>query len=261
LKKRVYLHKQTKKELAMRKILFNLLPVILISITIISCNNQERKVNKEGVESDLIKVESPILDEYGKLMPNCKNIISINIEGIDIADAIVYLDNDGGDAYMETAGVGLVPYEPGKNVSMIVSFEEEGGTKDFEVADKLPEPYIRFFNAETFEIQDYDIENVTAVVIEVVAGKTFTELFPEDSEYVFTSFLATQMREEEELKNITVESNYNSNQIDISTLQENAKTGDIIVVNITGLQRIDFEGNMHDVEIPKKMKEINLTVQ
>ncbi|MDD2387457.1 MAG: hypothetical protein PHP52_11825 [Bacteroidales bacterium] len=245
----------------MRKLLLSFVPVLIIMFSIISCNNQKRDVNKEGVESDLIKVESPILTEYGKLMPQCKNILTVEVEGIDIADAIVYIDDDAGDAYMGTAGVGLVPYEGGKNISMIVSFDDEGGTKEFEVADKLPEPYVRFFNALNFEIQDYSFENVAPVIVEIIAEQKFAELFPEDNKYMFTSFVATQMRGEQMLKGITVEEGYESNQIDISTLQENAEVGDIILINITGIQRIDFEGNAHNVEIPEKMKEIKLTVK
>jgi hypothetical protein len=244
----------------MRKLFLNLIPVIAIIIGISSCNNAERKVNKEGVESDKIKVESAILDEYGKLMPQCQNIISVDVEGIDIADAIVYIDNDAGDAYMLTEGVGLAPYEPGKNISMIVSFEEEGGTKEFEVAEQLPDPQVRFFNALNLEIQDYKFENVAPVVVEIVADDKFAELFPNDAEYVFTSFVAKQIRGEQELKDITVEAEYNSNQIDLSALQENAQAEDIIQISITGIQRIDFEGNTHDVEVPEKMKEIKLTI-
>ncbi|PLX07353.1 MAG: hypothetical protein C0596_10430 [Marinilabiliales bacterium] len=245
----------------MKRNLISIITLAMLSLIIISCNNQERKINKEGVESDKISVKSSILDEYGQLMPNCKNMLTVDVEGIDIADALVYIDNDAGDAYMETEGVGLVPYEASNSISMIVSFEEEGGTKEFEVADKTPAPQVRFFNAETNVIQDYDIENVTAVVVEVVADDKFAELFPEDSEYVITSFTAKQMRGEEELNSIIVESDYSNNQIDLSNLQENAQTDDVIVVSITGLQRIDFEGNAHDVEIPEKMQEINLTVQ
>ncbi len=246
----------------MKKHTFKFITIaIAIVITFFSCKNQERKVNKEGVESDKISVKSAILDEYGKLMPQCKNMLSVDVEGIDIAEALPYIDNDAGDAYLESDGVGLVPYEAGKTISLIVSFEDKGGTKEFEVADKIPAPQVRFFNAETNVIQDYDIENVTAVVVEVVADDKFAELFPEDSEYVITAFTAKQMRGEEELNSIIVESDYSSNQIDLSNLQENAQTDDVIVVNITGLQRVDFEGNTHDVEIPEKMQEINLTVQ
>ncbi len=242
----------------------NSLRIIAIAAVIfsfISCSNQEREINKEGVESDKISVKSAVLDEYGKLMPQCKNIVTVDVEGIDIQEALVYIDNDAGDAYILTEGVGLVPYEVKNNVSMIVSFEEEGGTKEFKVADKLPEPQIRFFNAETFEIQDYDIENETTVIIEVVADDKFAELFPEDSEYIITEYKAVQMRGEEKINSIESEIEYSSNQIDISSLQENAQAEDDIVINITGLQRIDFEGNTHEIEVPEKMQEINLTVK
>ncbi len=245
----------------MRKILFSFISVLIIAISIVSCNNQERDVNKKGVESDLINVESPILTEYGKLMPQCKNNLTVEVEGIDIADAIVYVDNDAGDAYMGTKGVGLVPYEAGKKISMIVSFEDKGGTKEFEVANKIPEPNVRFFNALNFEIQDYKFENVAPVIVEIIADQKFAELFPEDAKYIFTSYVATQMRGEEKIKDIRVEEEYESNQIDISPLQENAEVDDTILINITGVQRIDFEGNTHDVEIPEKMMEIKLTVQ
>lgn len=246
----------------MKKNIFSILTIVLLGFIAFSCNNnQEREINKEGVETELIKVSSSILEEYGMLMPQCKNMMTVDVEGIDFSEALIYIDNDGGDAYMETEGVGLVPYNPSNKVSMIVSFEDKGGTKEFEVADKLPEPQVRFFNAETNVIQDYDIENVTAVVVEVVADDKFAELFPEDSEYIITSFTATHFRGEEELNKIDRVDDYDSNQIDLSTLQENAESDDIIVVNINGLQRIDFEGNTHDVEIPEKMQEINLTVQ
>lgn len=244
----------------MKKIFLNLVLVVSIILGMASCNNAERKVNKEGVESDQITVNSAILDEYKKLMPGCQNIISVDVEGIDIADAIVYIDDDAGDAYMLTEGVGLVPYEPSKNISMIVSFEDQGGTKEFEVADKLPDPQVRFFNALNFEIQDYKFENVAPVVVEIIANEKFAEFFPNDSKYVFTSFVAKQIRGEEELKTLKVEDSYNSNQIDLSVLQENAEVDDVINIKITGIQRIDFEGNPHDVEIPNKMQDINLTV-
>lgn len=244
----------------MRKLLFSLIPVLIIAISLFSCKNQNRDVNKKGVESDKIKVESAILDEYGKLMPQCKNMLKVEVQGIDITDAIVYIDEDAGDAYMETEGVGLVPYEGGKNINMIVSFEDEGGTKEFEVADKLPAPHVHFFNALNLEIQDYKFENVAPVVVEIIADQKFAKLFPEDAKYIFTSFIAEQMRGEKMIKSFIVKEGYDSNQIDISSLQENAEAGDVIHINITGIQRIDFEKNAHNVEIPEKMKEIKLTI-
>ncbi|MDD4148902.1 MAG: hypothetical protein PHE33_02625 [Bacteroidales bacterium] len=245
----------------MKKLLLSFIPVLIIAISIVSCNNQNRDVNKEGVKSEEIKVNSAILDEYGKLMPQCKNILTVEVEGIDINEAIVYIDDDAGDAYMLTEGVGLVPYESGKNISMIVSFEEEGGTKEFEVADKLPAPNVRFFNSLNLEIQDCKFENVAPVIVEIIADKKFAELFPEDATYIFTSFVATQMRGEKMIKDFTVKEGHNSNQIDISPLQENAEVGDVIVISINGIQRIDFEKNAHDVEIPEKMKEMKLTIE
>lgn len=247
----------------MKKSIFSLFAITLVAFVMFSCGNKEREVNKEGVESDLIKVESPILEEYGKLMPNCKNIIAVNVEGIDVADAIVYIDEEGGDAYMEAAGVGLVPYEVSKPVVMIVSFEEEGGTKEFEVADALPAPRVRFFNAETFEIQDFAIENISAVVVEVVADDKFAELFPNDSEYQIVSYEATLIRGEEELQKIESpeEQDDFGNQIDISVLQENAETGDVILVSIKELQRVNFEGTAYPVDVPENMIGIELTVK
>ncbi|MDD2387994.1 MAG: hypothetical protein PHP52_14560, partial [Bacteroidales bacterium] len=242
-------------------LLVNFVPVLIVILSVIACNNQERDINKDGVESDLIKVESPILNEYGKLMPQCKNNLTVEVEGIDIADAIIYIDNDAGDAYMATDGVGLVPYKAGKNINMIVSFDDEGGTKEFEVADKIPDPYVRFFNDLNIEIEDYKFENVAPVIVEIKANPKFEELFPEDANYIFTSFVATHMRNEEMIKRVTVEEEYESKQIDISPLQENAEVGDIILVNITGIQRIDFDGNPHNVEIPEKMKDIKLTIK
>ena len=143
----------------MKKNLLNILVIAIISIVTFSCNNnQEQEINKEGIESDKISIKSPILDEYGKLMPLCKNIVTIDVEGVDKEELPVpYIDNEAGDAYILAEGVGLVPFEAGKKISVIASFAEEGGTKEIEVADKIPEPQIRFFNAETFEIQDYDI--------------------------------------------------------------------------------------------------------
>lgn len=246
----------------MKKTIFSLFAISLVAFVMFSCGNKEREVNKEGVESDLIKVESRILEVYGKLMPNCKNIISVDVEGIDVADAIVYIDEEGGDAYMEAAGVGLVPYEAGKSIVMIVSFEEEGGTKEFKVADAIPEPQVRFFNAETFEILDYEIENVSAVVVEVVADEEFALLFPEDAEYQIVAFEAALVREGEEIKSMVSDEEVElSNQIDISLLQEAAQSGDKIVVRILELQRVNFEWNTYPVEVTNKMKEIELVVK
>ncbi len=247
----------------MKKSIFSVFVITLVAFVTFSCGNQELKVNKKGVESDLIKVESPILDEYGELMPNCKNIVAVDVEGIDVADAIVYLDEDGGDAYMEAAGVGLVPYKGSTPVVMIVSFDEEGGTKEFKVAEELPAPKVRFFNAETFEIQDFSIENISAVVVEVVADAKFAELFPNDAEYQIVGFDAALIRGGEELQKIESpeEQDDFGNQIDISTLQENAEAGDVIVVNITELQRINFEGAAYPVEVPENMIGIELTVK
>lgn len=242
------------------KLVFSLV-FVLFSALIISCGNKEQKVNSDGIDSDKIKVESAIIDEYGKLMPGCKNVINVKVEGIDIAEALIYIDNEAGDAYQEEKTVALVPYDGGKSIDMIVSFEEKGGKKSFEVADQIPDPQVRFFNAETNEIQDYDIENVASVIVEMVGDDKFTELFPEDSQYKILSFEAKLMRGEEEIKDISVKENYDSHQINISTLQDVAKSGDCIVVNVKTAQRQDFEGNWHDVEIPEKAKEIKLKLK
>lgn len=244
----------------MKKNITNLILIAILAMFAVSCGNKVREVNKEGVESELIKVESPILDEYNMLMPNCKNVLAVDVEGIDIADAIVYIDEEAGDAYMETEGVGLVPYEGGKPVVMIVSFEEEGGTKEFEVAEKLPEPQVRFFNAATSEIQDYKIDNASAVVIEIFADEKFAELFPEDANYEILSFEAVLMRGEEEIKKV-VSVEDPGDQIDISLLQEIAKSEDKIIIEISEIQRINFEGVSYVVAVPEKMQRIELTVQ
>jgi len=244
----------------MKRTVLNLFLVAIISVLVMSCNNQERKVNSDGIDSDKIKVESAILDEYGKLMPGCKNVISVKVEGIDIAEALVYIDEEAGDAYIEESGVGLVPYEGGKKIKMIVSFEEKGGKKEFDVAESLPEPQIRFFNAETNEIQDYEIENIATVIVEMVADDNFAKLFPEDSEYRILAYDAFLMRGEVEVKSISVKEGYEDNQINISTLQDAAAQGDQIVIKVFSAQRKDFEGNWHDIEIPEKAKEVTLKI-
>ncbi|HOZ29657.1 MAG TPA: GldM family protein [Bacteroidales bacterium] len=236
------------------------LNVFVIAFLMVSCGNKEQKVNSEGIESSQITVKSDILDEYGKLMPGCKNLISVEVEGIDVAEALIYLDEDAGDAYIEETGVSLVPYKGGSKVKMIVSFKDKGGTKEFEVEKSLPAPQLRFFNAETNVIQDYDIENVATVVVEIVADDTFAKLFPLDSKYRITSFDAVLMRAEDEIKSISVKEEYDSNQINISTLQDAAEKGDYIVINIWKIERQDFEGNWHDVEVPEKAKEITLKI-
>jgi hypothetical protein len=245
----------------MKKTISNLFLVAIALFAVVACNNQERKVNKEGVDSDQIIVESAILDEYGKLMPQCKNLVSVDVKDIDIMEALVYLDEDKGDAYIESAGVGLVPYEGGGSVSMIVSFEEEGGTKDFEVAEELPEPYVRFYNAETFDILDYEIENIATVIVELVADDTFAELFPEDANYYITDYTAKLLRGDEEVKAIAFDDDGETNKIDLSVLQEGAQVGDQIVVSILGIERMDFDYMYHDLEVPESMKEITLTIK
>ncbi len=234
--------------------------IFVVTLCLVSCGNKEQKVNSEGIDSSKIAVESPILDEYGKLMPGCKNLISVEVEGIDVAEALIYIDEDAGDAYIEETGVSLVPYEGGKSVKMIISFKDKGGTKEFEVEKTLPAPQVRFFNAETNVIQDYDIENIATVIVEIVADDTFAKLFPQDSKYRITSFDAVLMRAEDEIKSVSVKEAYESNQINISTLQDAAMEGDCIVINIWKIQRQDFEGNWHDVEVPEKAKEIKLKV-
>ncbi len=245
----------------MKNPIFNLLVVAIFAISLVSCGNKERKVNSDGVDSDKIKVESAILDEYGKLMPGCKNLISVSVEGIDIDEALVYIDEEAGDAFIEESGVLLAPYEAGKKINMIVSFEEKGGKKEFEVADKLPEPQIRFFNAETNEIMDYEIENVASVIIELVGDDKFTELFPEDSEYRILAFEAAVKRNDEIVKSFEIEKDYEKHQIDISTLQDVAVAGDTIVIKVKAAQRKDYDGNWHDVEIPEKVKEVSLKIK
>ena len=234
--------------------------IFVVTLCLISCGNKEQKINSEGIESSKITVTSPILDKYGKLMPGCKNLISVEVEGIDVKEALIYIDEEAGDAYIEESGVSLVPYEGGKSVKMIVSFKDKGGTKEFEVLNSLPEPQVRFFNAETNVIQDYDIENVAAVIVEIVADDTFADLFPLDSKYKIISFDAVLMRAEDEIKSISIKEGYDSNQINISTLQDAAMAGDYIVINIWKIQRQDFEGNWHDIDVPEKAKEITLKV-
>ncbi|MDD3859717.1 MAG: hypothetical protein PHW83_05920 [Bacteroidales bacterium] len=244
----------------MKNKVFTVSVICIVTLFAFSCGNKEQKVNSEGIDSNEIAVKSAILDEYGKLMPGCKNLIAIEVEGIDVAEALIYIDEDAGDAYIEETGVSLVPYEGGKKVKMIVSFNDKGGTKEFEVAEALPAPQVRFFNAETNVIQDYDIENVATVIVEIVADETFTKLFPLDSKYRIISFDAVLMRAEDEIKNISVKEAYDSNQINISTLQDAAVKGDYIVINIWKIERQDFEGNWHDVEVPEKAKEITLKI-
>lgn len=245
----------------MKKTVLNLLGLAVFAVALISCGNNERKVNSDGVDSNKIKVESAIIDEYGKLMPGCKNLVKVSVEGIDIADALVYIDEEAGDAFIEEAGVYLAPYESGKSVNMIVSFDDKGGKKEFKVADKLPEPQLRFFNAETNEILDYEVENISTVVVELVADDKFGELFPEDSEYRIISFDAVLMRAEDEIKNISVKENYELSQINISTLQDVAKAGDYIVIDIWSIQRKNYEDNWIDVDVPEKLKEVTIKLK
>lgn len=245
----------------MKRTVLNSIIIVVVAMAAVSCGNTERKVNSDGVESEKIKVESAILDEYGKLMPGCKNLVTVSVEGVDIADALVYIDEEAGDAYIEEAGVYLAPYLADKKVNMIVSFDEKGGTKEFDVADKLPEPQIRFFNAATNEILDYELENITTVVVELVADDKFAELFPEDSEYRILSFKAILKRGEVEIKNISFKEAYESNQIDISTLQDVAKDGDVIVINVNALQRKNYEGTWLDIDVPAKVKEVTLKLK
>ena len=245
----------------MKKNLYSFISIAFVVFTMLSCNNKERKVNSEGVDSDKIKVTCAVMDNYKMLMPGCKNMMTVAVEGIEIADALVYVDKEMGDAYMTEEGIGIVPYEANKPINLIVSFEEKGGTKEFKVADKLPEPKLRFFNAETNEILDFEIENITAVIVELAGDDKFVELFPEDSKYRFLSYEAKLMRGEQEIKKIGVEKDYNDGQINVSTLQETAKSGDKILIKIGIAERQNFEGNWVAQELPDAKKEITLTIK
>lgn len=195
----------------MREYLVNISLFVALISSLVSCGNREQKNDDNCIMSHKLNIESEIIEEYGKLMPGCKNILNAHVEGFDLANATIKIDNQAGEVYIEKERFVIIPNEAGNNIDLVVRYKDDKCITNFAVADNLPDPQVRFFNAETNEIQDYDIENIASVIVEMVGDDAFTRLFPEDSQYRILSFDAMLMRADEEVKIIFVKENYNSN--------------------------------------------------
>jgi hypothetical protein len=242
----------------MKKYILYFLLLSYVFLSLLSCKGKNGENNDGSNTLDKLKINSAIIDEYGKLMPGCKNLVGIECSGLDIAKAEFDFDDEGGKVEISKDSVFLIPELDKDKIKLNIKSGKKSGSIDFEVADSLPEPQIRFFNAETNEIQDYEIENISTVIVEVVADDVFAELFPEDSKYRITSYDAVLMRNDEELKSTGVIEEYDSNQINISTLQDVAKEGDNIVIRVLAIQRKNYEGKWLDISVPAKLKEVKL---
>ena len=239
------------------KLIYFLAFVVLLS----ACGNKKSQVNKDGVESDKIQVSSAILDEYGKLMPGCKNIVKIDVKDFNIEDALVYIDNDGGDAFIENQGIVLVPFNPGKDIDLIVSFEDKGGLKKIGVSEKIPVPVLKVLDKTSLADFGSEIEKIIPAIVKISADEKFAKLFPEDSKYFFKSYeIILKNQNGAVIKNQKVD-NYESDVIDLAEFQKIAVPNSTLEIIIAKVVRKNFEGNFIDVDLDENARSIKLTIK
>ncbi len=239
------------------KLIYFLAFAVLLS----ACGNKKSQLNKEGVESDKIKVSSAVLDEYGKLMPGCKNIVKIDVKDFNIEDALVYIDNDGGDALIENQGIVLVPFNPGKDIDLIVSFEDKGGSKKIGVNEKLPAPVLKVLDKTSLADFGSEIEKIIPAILKISADEKFAKLFPEDAQYFFKSYeIILKNQNGTVIKNQKVD-NYQSDVIDLSDIQKIAAPNSTLEIIFTKVVRKNFEGNLIDVNLDENIHSIKLTIK
>ncbi|HOK37850.1 MAG: hypothetical protein WHW07_06070 [Bacteroidales bacterium] len=234
---------------------------LALVIFLSACGNKKSQVNKKGVESDKIQVFSAVLDEYGKLMPRCKNIVKIDVKDFNIEDALVYIDNDEGDALIQNQGIVLIPYNPGKDINLIVSFEDKGGSKKIGVSEKIPAPVLKVFDKTSMAEFGSEIERIIPAIVKISADEKFAKLFPEDAQYFFKSYeIILKNQNGAVIKNQKVE-DYESDVIDLSDIQKIAVQNSTLEIIFTKVVRKDFEGNLTDVDLNENSRILKLTIK
>ncbi len=162
-----------------------------------------------------------------------------------------------GAEVLQGGGKGKVTVVP-NSAQVSVNVSNAGsllGTETFRV-NRVPKPTIEFYAGGTLvdEKRGVPAAQVRSINVKAVADESFRNFNPEDANYRITGITVNLARGNRRVGSVQLSGSGGS----IGSLAQEAQAGDRYVVEVEGVQRRNFKGDISDVQMGKPLKQVPL---
>ncbi|MDQ3392525.1 MAG: gliding motility protein GldM, partial [Bacteroidota bacterium] len=147
----------------------------------------------------------------------------------------------------EKGVVTIIPGEGSTNVKLNVSSSGNLlGSQEFKVRG-IPRPEIKFYSRgkEVNDKQGESIASLRSLEIKVIPDESFKEFLPNDARYRVAQWEVTLARGARPLGSKTV----TAQDVNLSDLLQKAQPGDRFVVEVKGIQRMNFKNDVENIKV------------
>lgn len=129
------------------------------------------------------------------------------------------------------------------------------GSEDFRV-NRVPKPTLEFYAGGSIvdEKRGAPASAVRNIRVRAIADESFRNFLPEDANYRVTGITVSLARGNRRVSSVQLGGEGGS----IGSLAQEAQAGDRYVVEVEGVQRRNFKGDVSDVQVGNKIKQIPL---
>ena len=129
------------------------------------------------------------------------------------------------------------------------------GTENFRV-NRVPKPTLEFYAGGTLvdEKRGVSASQVRSINVKAVADESFRNFLPEDANYRVTGITVSLARGSRRVGGVQLSGAGGS----IGSLAQEAQPGDRYVVEVEGIQRRNFKGDVSEVQMGRPIKQVPL---